>query len=161
MSRTTGRHILGLVWIIAGILELLPGTAGSFLSMVSQMADGQPPPIHHLILWGHRIMAPYPFAWNDALAAAELAIGVALVIGLWPRLTLTASIALAIPIWIWGQGFGGFLTGTATDIGAMPLYVLVALLVWPRAERKTTEERHPSPSNARTSKTGEIARHIH
>lgn len=153
MTRVTGRRILGLFWLIDGILELLPGTAGSFLSIVKQMAQGQPPPIHHLVLWGYNVMLPYPIAWNDALGAAEIAVGVALLIGLWPRLTLAASILLTIPLWIWGQAFGGFLTGSATDIGAMPLYALAALLVWPRsgavADRKLDrrgEDRPPSPA---------------
>lgn len=171
MTRTMGRRILGLIWLIDGILELLPGTAGSFLPMVQQMAAGQPAPIHRLILWGYSVMLPYPIAWNDAVGAAEIAVGVALIIGLWPRLTLAASILLCIPLWIWGEAFGGILTGSATDIGALPLYAFVAVLVWPRrslAADQTSERpvQEHAPSGAQSRRTpartpGAAARHSH
>ena len=80
--------------------------------------------------------------WNDLLGVAEIGVGLLLLFSVSARLGIVLSIVLSIPIWIWGQGLGGILTGNATDPGAMPLYVLAAFLVWPR--RADTQSVDPS-----------------
>ena len=60
------------------------------------------------------------------LAFASAAIGVAVAINWRPRLFLAAAIALNLVYWVLGQGFGGILTGQATDPNAAPLVILLA-----------------------------------
>jgi hypothetical protein len=51
-----------------------------------------------------------------------------------PRLrrpALVSGLVLAILFWGFGQGFGGLVTGSATDPNAAPLYALLALILWP------------------------------
>ncbi|MHB1527636.1 MAG: hypothetical protein ACYCZN_15425, partial [Candidatus Dormibacteria bacterium] len=43
------------------------------------------------------------------------------------------GIAVSILFWIAGQNFGGVLTGTGTDLGSGPLFVLLALALYPAA----------------------------
>jgi hypothetical protein len=42
---------------------------------------------------------------------------------------------LAVAYGLFGQDFGGLLTGQATDPGTAPLLVLLALALWPRRAR--------------------------
>jgi len=134
-SRTTGRRLLGAIWLLDGILELFPDTEHSFIDLIHSQADGQPAVLHDLLIWGANLLAPHAFLWNSVLGVAEIVLGVLLLVNVLPRLTLLGTIALAIPIWIWGQAFGGMFTGSATDPGAMPLYILAALMVWPEPVR--------------------------
>ncbi len=131
MSKSIGQRLLGGIWLVDGILELLPGTTQNFLPLIQNTAQGQPAWLHGLLLWGAQALAPHAVLWNDLLGLVEIGIGLLLLLRFHPRFALTASIGLSVPIWIWGQAFGGILTGNATDIGAMPLYILAALLVWP------------------------------
>jgi len=40
---------------------------------------------------------------------------------------------LSLSYWVLGQGFGGILTGTATDPNSGPLFVLLAAILYPLA----------------------------
>lgn len=70
------------------------------------------------------------------IAAVEAAIGVG-VLTRHRRAALTAGIALSVIYWIIGQQLAGLLTGSSTDIASGPLYILLALTVWPTAARIT------------------------
>ena len=50
----------------------------------------------------------------------------------WRRTALAAGIAAAVLCGVFGQDLGGLLTGQATDPGTAPLFVLLALALWPR-----------------------------
>ncbi len=65
------------------------------------------------------------------LALLSLAIGA----GIWTRLrraALIAGIVLSLLYWAFGQSLGAINTGQATDPNAGPLFVLLALTLWPR-----------------------------
>ena len=69
------------------------------------------------------------------------------------RLALAASIAWSIGVWWFGEGFGGVLSGAASPLngapGAVILYALLAVLLWP-ADR---EAGRPSPRRGRWVRT--------
>jgi hypothetical protein len=48
------------------------------------------------------------------------------------RPCLAAGMTLAAIYWVFGQQLAQLLTGDATDIAAGPLYILLALTIWPR-----------------------------
>lgn len=150
ITRTTGRRLLGAIWLLDGILELFPGTEHSIIDLVRSQADGQPAVLHDLLIWGANLLAPHAFLWNSALGAAEIVLGVLLLVNILPRVTLLGTIVLAIPIWIWGQAFGGMFTGSATDPGAMPLYILAALMVWPEPARSRSRDFERTREEAQT-----------
>ncbi len=158
MTKSIGQQLLGSIWLVDGILELLPGTTQNFLLIIQGVAQGEPAWLRGLLLWGARMLGPQAVLWNDALGVLEIGLGLLLVFRFHVRFMLAASIGLSVPIWIWGQAFGGILTGSATDMGAMPLYVLAALLVWPAGETMTrgqanqgdrADTRPASPSTGR------------
>jgi hypothetical protein len=66
-----------------------------------------------------------------AIALVEAAIGIG-VLTRHRRLFLTAGMLIATVYWAFGQQLAGLLTGTATDIGAGPAVILLALTLWPR-----------------------------
>jgi hypothetical protein len=163
MNRQTGRLIFGFLWILDGILELLPDTAKNFISIIQSMADGQPAWLQSMLTWTANLLSPHAILWNGVLGVAEIVVGVLLLFAVSARLGIILSIALAIPIWIVGQAFGGILTGSATDPGAMPLYILAALLVWPRREvvDSAGSSSEYSPVTSVTPRTREGAGSVH
>jgi hypothetical protein len=52
----------------------------------------------------------------------------------WRRETLTIGALLSIVYWLLGQSLGALTTGTATDPNIGPLFVLLALALWPRPQ---------------------------
>jgi hypothetical protein len=68
-----------------------------------------------------------------AIGAAVLsaAIGVAVLFARCPRLTLALSAVIAVGYTIIGQGMGGVLTGSGTDLSTGPLLILLAIAIYP------------------------------
>jgi hypothetical protein len=65
------------------------------------------------------------------LALVSAAIGVAVAINWRPRAFLALAIVLNLAYWVLGQGLGGLLTGSATDPNTGPLFILLALALYP------------------------------
>jgi uncharacterized membrane protein YphA (DoxX/SURF4 family) len=124
------RVVLGGLWLVDGLLELQPGVFSGFLDLVKNSGQGQPGIVHGGIVWAGGVLAHAPTAANAGLAAVEILIGLALLLGLGTRTALALSIVLSLAIWLFGQGLGGLLTGSATDVGAAPLYILLAGAVY-------------------------------
>jgi len=72
------------------------------------------------------------------IAAVQIVIGVLLISGLWVRWTILASIVWALVVWYGGEGMSMLLTGQAGILtgapGAVLLYPLLGLLIYPRKE---------------------------
>jgi hypothetical protein len=83
-----------------------------------------------------------------ALCAAALstAIALALVRDWHPRPFLALAIAISLGYWVLGQGLGGIFTGSATDVGAGPLMILIAATLLARACTGPTARHHGSRS---------------
>jgi hypothetical protein len=89
-----------------------------------------------------------------ALAAIEVAIGLG-VLTRYRRGFLALGIVVSTAYWIFGQQFAQLLTGQATDLAAGPLFILLALTLWPRSEaepqgtrttRSVSSTRSPRPA---------------
>lgn len=83
------------------------------------------------------------------IAAAFLVLSLLIAIGVWTRWrreTLVLGILLSLLYWTFGQSLGGLTTGTATDPNAAPLFVLLAVALWP-----APVHRQPRPDFARRS----------
>jgi hypothetical protein len=87
------------------------------------------------ILWASRLVGHDAIALNTAFALIQLAIGAGLLWRPAVKAALAGSIAWSLSVWWLGEGLGGLLTGTASPVtgapGAVILYALIALLVWP------------------------------
>lgn len=130
---------LGLMWLADGLLQFQPYFfQKTFVTgVIDPNAAGQPAFVGHAITFiGNSIVEPHVALFNGFVAVLEVAIGLGLLYRRTVRLALLVSIPWALGIWFTGEGFGGLLTGDASPLASAPgqaaLYVLIALLVWPR-----------------------------
>jgi hypothetical protein len=139
---------LGCVWILDAALQFQPRMFGAGLvnDMMLPMAHGQPAPVAWSITNLAHFIRPDAGMWNFLFGALQLAIGVGM---LFRRTVKPAIVAMAIwafGVWWFGEGFGMLLTGTASPLtgapGAVVLYPLIGLLVWP-TETRASEEVAP------------------
>jgi hypothetical protein len=128
---------LGCLWILDAALQFQPRMFGSGLvdNMILPMAHGQPAPVAWSITNLAHFIRPDAGVWNFLFGALQLSIGVGM---LFRRTVKPAIVAMAIwafGVWWFGEGFGMLLTGTASPLtgapGAVVLYPLIGLLVWP------------------------------
>lgn len=152
----TQRHLqvaLGLLWLLDAGLQFQPHmfTHGFVAGSLAMNAMYQPHPIGEMIIGVTRILLAHEAAWNALFATIQLAIAVGLLWRRTVRVALAISFAWVLGVWAIGEGFGGLLTGTATLVGGAPgavlLYGLVGVILWPRAR--------PGPGPAGTSVAAE------
>ena len=127
---------LGL-WAFSGFLLLQPAnqTPNAVSSLVSGAANGEPGILHGL-LSGVGVLLGGAGSWIDSLLGlAMMGIGISVALDYHPRLFLVASMAMGIGMWVFGQALGGILTGQGTDPNSGPLWVLLALCMWPGVSR--------------------------
>jgi hypothetical protein len=91
---------------------------------------------------------------GDGKSIAVLLLGISLALAImvwsrWRRETLIAGILVSLVYWLLGQSLGGLTTGGATDPNIGPLFVLLALAVWPTARQgQIAPSPHLRPSQA-------------
>jgi hypothetical protein len=138
------RRLWAVVWLGMGVLWLLPANTGpdAVSGLLSNAAAASP-------TWLARLQTSLATALHGDGLAVALALGAAsAVIGVGPLLArrsgvtpfLIAGAALSMDFWVLGQSFGGIVTGLATDPNAGPLFLLLALALFPN--------RSPAPEAA-------------
>ena len=124
-----GRIIWAALWFLAASLWLLPANRGasSFHDQVQGASYG----------WLGSIQRAMANAANGhglgiaiGLALVSVLIGVGVFLPATARPALLVGAVLSLAYWAFGQSFGLLTTGTATDINAGPLFVLLALRLW-------------------------------
>jgi len=88
-----------------------------------------------------RAIAGRGLALALGLAIVQVAIGQGVLRPATRRLALGAGVLLSLVFWVVGQDFGGIFTGTGTDPNLGPLVVVLALALWPLAERRPSADR--------------------
>lgn len=127
---------LGVFWLLDGILQLQPAMFTNVFvnTILAPTLQNQPSFIADIIAFGIRIFSINSFWFNLGSALIQLLIGALL---LFPvrnnarRIGLWFSVAWALIIWIFGEGFGLLATGSATFYTGAPgsalLYLIIAL----------------------------------
>jgi hypothetical protein len=132
---------LAAFWAIDALLQLQPDnfSRGLIFSTILGNAENQPQPIYGSLVWASHVLSPYPVELNIAIIAVQAVIAVGLV---WPRTirpALGISVAWALGVWWFGEGFGGIFAGKATLLVGAPgpalLYAILALIAWPGRRR--------------------------
>lgn len=135
--------VWGGLWFGAALLQVVPVvTLGFKLSTNIRMtAMGEPRWLGSLDHFSARFASAHGVGLTAALVVLELTFAsAALVRGVWRARLLKAALCALPILWIGGENLGGLLTGSATDVGAMPLYALLALGLlplhsdWPRRD---------------------------
>jgi len=143
---------LGVIWLLDGILQLQPFMFGKgFPQMLAGNAQGNPAFIANPITWSAGFIDHHLAVLNGVFAAIQLALGLGIAWRPTVRLALGASVLWALGVWWVGEGLGGVLAGNASPVsgapGAVFLYALLAVLLWPA-------DRVPSASFAAARAVG-------
>ncbi len=134
------RQLLGILWLIDGLLQLQPQmfTMNMVNGVMVPTVQNQPSLIAASLQWIIAVTTHNLVLVNLVIAAVQIVIGVLLICGLWVRGTILASIVWALLVWYGGEGMSMLLTGQGSILtgapGAVLLYPLLGLLVYPRKE---------------------------
>ncbi|MHB1853836.1 MAG: hypothetical protein ACYCS2_02110 [Acidimicrobiales bacterium] len=132
------RSALGVLWILDGVLSFQPQMFHQLVAMfVQPNVRGQPGAIAYAISHVAHFLGRDVGLWTVVLGLVQIGIGVGI---LWRRSLRTAlvvSFVFGLGVWWIGEGFSGILDGHASPLlgapGAVVLYGLIGILVWPRA----------------------------
>ena len=129
---------LAAVWLLDGVLQYQSFMfSRGFSQMLAGTAAGNPAVIAHPITWAAGVVAHHPAGPNAAFATIQLLLGLGIACRPTVRPALAASVVWSAAVWWFGEGLGGVLNGTASPVngapGAVILYALLAVLLWPAA----------------------------
>ncbi|NNN09420.1 MAG: hypothetical protein HKL85_09545 [Acidimicrobiaceae bacterium] len=131
---------LGAVWLIDAALQLQPFMfSKSFVtSVLEPAASGNPWFLSRPMLWADHLMIHDIAWWNTLFAIIQFLIGVGLLRRTTVRFALGASVAWSVAVWWFAEGFGGIFSGASPlsgEPGAVVLYAIMAVVVWPTGPR--------------------------
>jgi hypothetical protein len=134
--RRTVQMVLGLIWLLDGALQFQPYMYGNgFIHGMTSLESGQPQWLVTTINWAAHVYASPSALLNTLAALIQVLIGLGLLYRRTVKLAIAVSIAWALVVWWAGEGFGMLLAGSANPLtgapGAVALYAIIALLVWP------------------------------
>jgi hypothetical protein len=127
---------LAAIWLLDGVLQYQSFMfSKAFGQMIGGAAEGNPGVIAQPIAWNANLVQHHAVLLNTMFATIQLLLGLGIAFRPTVRVALAASIAWAAAVWWFGEGFGGVLSGTASPLngapGAVILYALLAVLLWP------------------------------
>jgi len=129
---------LGLagIWLLDALLQYqaFMFTKG-FSDMLAGTASGNPGIVARPITWDAALVGHHLVLLNTIFATIQLLLGIGIAWRPTLRVALAASIAWSLGVWWFGEGLGMVLTGDASPVngapGAVILYALLAVLLWP------------------------------
>ncbi len=120
----------GGLWLLDAVLQAQPGMF--HMDMVSTVmqpaATGQPAWLASTIAWSIGVVSPHVATFNALIVALQALIGVLLLMGHRPRAVRAGAVLAliwALAIWLFGEGLGQLLTGSATGLNGAPGSALV------------------------------------
>lgn len=154
VRRRTLQVILGLVWLVDAALQFQPFmfTKGFVNGALEPTASGNPWLFAQPMMWADHLMIHGIAWWNALFAVLQLLIAVGLFWRRSIRWALGISLVWSLAVWWFAEGFGGiFSSGSplSGQPGAVVLYALLAVLVWPSDRRETPSVVAASPWGAR------------
>jgi hypothetical protein len=141
ITRRTLQVVLGLFWVLDGVLQLQPFMlrASFARNLLAPVGDGQPQFVAGPVHWAAKLVAAHPVAWDVPFAIIQLALGLGMLVPRTARLALAASVPWAIGVWFFGEGLSGLAGGNASLLsgapGSVAIYALLAVAAWPRRGR--------------------------
>src|ERR1700752_3527233 len=135
-GRRTIQTALGLSWLLDGALQFQSFMYGNgFIQMIKGMMPGQAYWISSSIGWAINLFHHHQVPANTAFALIQVAIGLGLLYRRTVRSALAVSFAWAFIVWWFGEAFGMLFMNMANPLtgapGAVALYALIGLVVWP------------------------------
>ncbi|HYB28559.1 MAG TPA: hypothetical protein VEF89_18235 [Solirubrobacteraceae bacterium] len=135
-SRRTIQTVLGLIWLLDGGLQFQSFMYGNgFIQMLKGMTAGQPYWISSSVDWAANTLHHHQMPLNTLFALMQVAIGLGLLYRRTVKPAIVVSIGWAFIVWWFGEAFGMLFMNMANPLtgapGAVAIYALIALLVWP------------------------------
>ena len=139
---------LAAIWLLDGVLQFQSMMfTRAFSQMLAGTAAGNPAVIADPINWASRLITDHPVATNTTFATIQVLLGLGIASRSTIKVALTASIAWSLGVWWFGEGLGGILNGGASPVngapGAVILYALLAVLLWPADASR--DDARPAP----------------
>ena len=127
---------LAAIWLLDAVLQFQALMfSRSFPQMLAAAADDNPALIADPITWSARLVDQHVALANASFASIQLVLALGIAWRPATRAALAASVAWALAVWWLGEGLGLLLTGTASPVngapGAVIIYALLAILLWP------------------------------
>lgn len=140
LSRKALQRILGLLWLIDGLLQLQPQMFSMNMvnGVMKPMLQGQPSFIEPSLNFIVNQTTLHLTAVNLLIAVVQILLGLGFLLfsDRWVKELVIASIIWALIVWYGGEGMSMLLTGTASVLtgapGAVLLYPLLGLAAYPR-----------------------------
>lgn len=135
-ARRVLQLILAATWLLDGLLQYQSSMySPMFGEMIGDSATGNPGVIASPISWNAVLVEHHLVLLNTVFATIQLLLGLGIAYRPTVRVALAASIAWSLGVWWFGEGLGGVLSGGASPVnggpGAVILYALLAVLLWP------------------------------
>jgi hypothetical protein len=132
---------LGALWLLDGILQFQPSMfTKAFPGMLAGTAAGNPAFVASPVTWSAALITHHLVVLNAIFATVQVALGLGIAWRPAVRLALAASVLWSLAVWFLGEGLGGVLAGPASLAdgapGAVILYALLAVLLWPASEER-------------------------
>lgn len=146
LSQKRLRQILGILWLIDGLLQLQPQmfTINMVNGIMKPIVQSQPVSIASSLQWIIALTTQHLMAINLLIAGVQIVIGLLLFSGRWVKETVIASIIWAFIVWFGGEGMSMLLTGQGSALtgapGAVLLYPLLGLVVYPGQSSHSTSK---------------------
>ncbi|HLX41200.1 MAG TPA: hypothetical protein VKR42_11755, partial [Ktedonobacteraceae bacterium] len=146
ISRKRLTQLLGLLWLIDGLLQFQPQmfTMNMVNGVMKPMLIGQPGAVESSLNWIVQVTTRNLTLVNLSIAIVQTLIGLSLLTGRGVKVALLVSIMWSFIVWYGGEGMSMLLTGQASALtgapGAVLLYALLALVVYPFSPTTNPDE---------------------
>lgn len=150
---------LAAAWLFDAVLQLQPFMFSPAFGrqMLAATATGNPAVLARSIIWATGALSDHAVVAGSVFAGVQLSIGVLIAWRPGVKLGLALSIPWSLAVWWVGEGFGGVFTRTANPLagapGAVVIYALLAVLLWPsetvRQGERCLADRLAGPNAAR------------
>jgi hypothetical protein len=131
-----GLYLWSGLWLLSAGLWLVNvnRAGGATHEMIKGMAEASP----HWLATFQNSIGNHTQGHGTTVAVVLAIVSVAVAVGVWTRLrwpALAVGIIVSLAYWVFGQSLGGpFWVGNATDVNAGPLFVLLAVTLFPIAQ---------------------------
>lgn len=135
-----GLLALATIWLLDAVLQLQPfmftkGSAG-FSGMLNSLGQNASGWVAHSITWNASIVYHHAVLTNTLFALVQFVIAFGIIAKRTTKAALVLSVVWSLGVWWFGEGLGGILVGNGTPFGGGPgavlIYALLAVLLWPR-----------------------------
>ncbi|HEX6481154.1 MAG TPA: hypothetical protein VF043_20135 [Ktedonobacteraceae bacterium] len=149
LSRKTLQRVLGVLWLIDGLLQLQPQmfTMNMVNGVMKPMLNGQPGFVEPSLQFIVNQTTLHLIEVNLLIAIVQILLGLGFLLlpDRWLKELVIASIVWAFIVWFGGEGMSMLLTGQASVLsgapGAVLLYPLLGLAVYPRRKSRAPSQQ--------------------